>query len=264
MILFSDFDKTLYPHYDNAQFMRNLSAVEEFRQAGNLFGLASGRNLSSLQRAWPEYQQYLDYITLDNGAACFDAKGELLFQNVMVKDLVRQICEDIKSNCIADAAAFIYYDAMKDDLELTCDVTKLRCWVTSPVMADKILQRVEEKYGDAVQAFVDKDARISGVTRIAEAEKYKAFVDIVSAQAGKEKAIEQLSAKVTFDKITTIGDDINDLGMLEKYNGYAVRFATQEVLEKLPPDHVVGSVGELLNELIQKSQASSNPNGSMV
>ena len=246
MIVFSDFDKTLYPHYDDAQFLENLKAVEEFRRAGNLFGLASGRNLSSLKRVWPKYQQYVDYLILDNGAACFDAKGNLLFQNVMTKDLAEQISQDIITNCAADEVVFIYYDATQENLELNHAVTKLRCWATSPMIAEKILQIVQAKYSDATQAFIDKNAQISGITCIAEAEKYHAFVDMIAIEAGKEKAIKQLCLQQTFGKIVTIGDDINDLGMIENYNGYAVQGGTPKVLEKVPPNHVVGSVAELL------------------
>lgn len=52
MIVFSDFDGTFYPHDNEEIFAANLQVVQSFRKAGNKFCLATGRNLSSLERAW--------------------------------------------------------------------------------------------------------------------------------------------------------------------------------------------------------------------
>ncbi len=70
MILVTDFDNTLYSHSDPQVLINNLQVAQSFRQAGNKFVLATGRNASSLSRVLPDFNKYFDYIILDNGAVC--------------------------------------------------------------------------------------------------------------------------------------------------------------------------------------------------
>lgn len=253
MIVISDFDNTLYPHFDDELFRQNLEAVKKFRQAGDLFCLASGRNILSLERTWPEYNDYLDYIILENGAVCLDSKRDVLFQYAIEQNLAVKICQDIQST-FAGQTTFAYYHSGKEWQTLDNDVTKIRCWATDGATGSQILRDLTGKYGNHIQIFLDPNAIATRVDWIHDKEQYHAFVDIVSTQAGKENAVRRLSQMLSDDNIITIGDDLNDLGMLKQYNGYAMKNSTPEVLESISPTHTIDSVAELLYRLLgQKS-----------
>lgn len=252
MIVISDFDNTLYPHSNVSQFQANLKMVQKFRQSGNLFCLASGRNVSSLTRAWPEYKQYLDYVILENGATCLDIDGKLLFQYSIQKSIVQNICQTIADN-FTSPIAFVYYYKAKEWPVLDHDVTKLRCWVTDSAVGEEIIQSVKAEYGNLVQSFLTKHAQMTSVDWISEPTKYHAFIDIMSIEAGKANTIKRLDSSYLSKsnaQIITIGDDTNDIEMIKQYDGYAVKAAVPEVIASVKPDHVVDSVAELLQNIM--------------
>ena len=74
-------------------------------------------------------------------------------------------------------------------------------------------------------------------------------LEIVPASVGKVIALDYLSELENFDKnlIYTVGDDISDKCMLEKYNGYAIDSAIKEIKETIP--NKCTSVFDLVNTL---------------
>ena len=68
MILFCDFDGTLFRRDIEGEFERNLEAIQRWRAAGNLFVMTTGRSPSSLGGVLPNYFDYFDYLIGDNGA----------------------------------------------------------------------------------------------------------------------------------------------------------------------------------------------------
>ena len=250
MIVISDFDDTLCPR-DNAElFQKNLIAIQEFRQAGNQFCLATGRGHASLERIWPDYDKYLDYIILDNGAMCFNSDGKAVFEYTIPEDLTLQLSQNIASKFV-DEIALVYYYNSREWPEIGKNITKVRCWTTSISVGDEVLNDILSKeYHGIIQAYLAKNIVMSSCDWISEPEKYRAFVDIMSIQAGKENAINQLLSILPQENVITIGDDTNDIGMLKEYDGYAVKTANPEVLSVISPNHIVDSVADLLYKLI--------------
>ena len=80
-----------------------------------------------------------------------------------------------------------------------------------------------------MQLFLEKHAQITSVDWIIEPTRYHAFIDIMSIEAGKANAIKRLDSS-SFSKLATrtitIGDDTNDIDMLKRYDGYAVKAAS--------------------------------------
>lgn len=249
MIVFSDFDKTLRPSSDEAGFQRNLKSIQEFRQKGNLFCIATGRSQSSLGRTWPEYRDYLDYMILDNGAICLDSQGEMMFQEVVALATAKEITAKIVAE-FAGEVEFVFYHDAKEWQEPDCDVTKLRCWTRDVATATIICDKVNAEFGDKVQGFVARTAVMTNVVEWVEnPDEYRSFVDVMSVEAGKYNAVRRLCETLPGEKIVTVGDDTNDLKMIQEFDGYAMRDSVPEVLEIVNPEHVVGSVGELLKLL---------------
>lgn len=248
MILFSDFDKTLHPDGDKVGFQRNLESVREFRQKGNLFCIATGRSQASLGRAWLDYEDYLDYGIFDNGAVCLDQRGGMVFQEaisvVIAGEIVRKITDEF-----GDEVQLVFYHDAKEWRELDQDVTKVRCWTKDVAVSQAICNTVKSEHGGEVQSFVARTAVMSSLGWIENPEEYVSFVDVMSVRAGKYNAVKRLCEKLPNERVVTVGDDTNDLRMIQEFDGYAMRDSAPEVLEIVEPGHVVGSVEELLKKL---------------
>ncbi len=121
MILFSDFDGTLHPRDDETEiFLANLQMVRKFRAAENQFCLATGRSLSSIKRAWPAYQDYLDGMLLDNGSVCINSDNEILFQYSMPKPLVDDIIAFINQiDPDGSRTQFVFYYDLSEHADAT-------------------------------------------------------------------------------------------------------------------------------------------------
>lgn len=248
MILVTDFDNTLYSRSDPQVLMDNLQVAQIFRQAGNKFILATGRNASSLGRVLPDFDEYFDYVILDNGAVCLNQSNEVVFQYIIPEEIARNISQRISEE-YGDEVAFVYYHSAKEWPTLDHDTTKLRCWTTNVDIGSDVLEMVNQNYNRQVRSFLAKEAFLSSVKWIDEGERFHSFVDIMSKEAGKENAIHRLAAILPDETVIAIGDDTNDVGMLTAFDGYAMQDSVQEVLEVVPPDHIVASVAELIRSV---------------
>ena len=63
----SDFDRTLY--VNGAVSERNIEAVKQWQRKGNLFFIATGRNLASIKEQLGFFDLEPDGLILNNGAA---------------------------------------------------------------------------------------------------------------------------------------------------------------------------------------------------
>ena len=77
-------------------------------------------------------------------------------------------------------------------------------------------------------------------------------IEIFGKNASKEHAIAYNcnSSFIKNRKITTIGDDINDIGMIVEFDGYALESAPEEVKNATPDGHVVASVHNLIDSIL--------------
>lgn len=65
-ILASDYDNTFYVNDEDIEL--NKKAVKKFRDAGNLFIIATGRSYMDLQKKVNTYNLVYDYAIIDHGA----------------------------------------------------------------------------------------------------------------------------------------------------------------------------------------------------
>lgn len=250
MIIFSDFDGTLYPHGDKKVFAANLQAIQSFRGAGNRFCLATGRNLSSLERAWKDYADYLDALVLDNGAICIDPQGHSILQFAIPLETLQKITQDVLGDF--KNISFVAYNCdLSERPDLTQDVTKARYWTLDNETSDRIAQYVNLHYGDQVKAYALHDCIPTRNLDFIDA-RCQAFVDIAAIDAGKENAIAKLSAIIApGEHIITVGDGTNDIDMLKRFDGYAIASGNHLTLAAVDRNHAIGNVAELIASYFQ-------------
>lgn len=249
MIIFSDFDGTLYPHDDSTTFAQNLQAVQDFRQAGHQFCLATGRNLSSLERVWKDYSNYLDALVLDNGAICLDSHGQSILQFAIPLAVLQDITQNVLAH-FADISFVAYNCDLSECSDITQAVTKARYWTLDNATATKISDFINEQYSSKVKAYPIYDCIPTRNLDFIDS-RCQAFVDIASVDAGKENAIAKLSNLIApGEHIITVGDGSNDIDMLRDFDGYAIASGDPDALAAVAPGHVVGSVGEMINKVM--------------
>ncbi len=251
-IIFSDFDGTLFFPDDPETFKNNLIAVEKWRHGGNKFALATGRSLASLQRAFPEFSDYFDYVLANNGASVFDSLSKKLFSEELASDLVDKIVEVVQKSYSTDEtdARIVFFTDDEETSEKPNAATKIRVWLKNFEKAVLLGDDITAKFGDKAQSHPINYARGSSLDWIGR--EYIAFVDIVSVKAGKENAINFILGleKADENSVFSIGDDVNDINMLEHHNGFAIKSSPEKVIAAAR-GRVVGNVSELIDEVIE-------------
>lgn len=250
MILFSDFDFTLDPHTNEAAFNRNLVMVDQFRQAGHVFCLTTGRNLSSIRRVWLDYRQHLDFIVLDNGAVGINNQDQIIFERIITPDLIQKIRDFITSHCQDSEIELVYY--YNNDSHRTPDgrVTKVRCYIVDKTKGIAVNNYINQTFPGLLKAFFAPDTQTINYPWQDQPRTFETFIDIVSVQAGKETAIHTIKKLLPSQRIITVGDGNNDLAMLREFDGYAMSNSEPEVLAVIPSDHIVKTVADLIKKLL--------------
>lgn len=249
MILFSDFDDTLYIWDRPDQFAQNLAAIQRFRKTGNQFCLATGRSLRSVAKKFPDYAEYCDYLILDNGGICVDAASKVIFTHTIPLDNVREMTNVLR-DLDKDIIPVYYYDfGMHQSLEKP--PTKIRYWVKDNSLAAKLTTEIKQRYAFCTYTYQNMRSEISWLVQECQ-DDYIAYSEVMSDKAGKETAIAELASITNFpsSEIVTVGDDWNDLEMIQKFDGYIIAGSKPEVLLHIKPAHVVSSVAKLLERFV--------------
>ena len=78
----------------------------------------------------------------------------------------------------------------------------------------------------------------------------KLFQKLVGVLRGRQPLTALPHPFIKNQKITTIGDDKNDIGMIVEFDGYALESASEEVKNAAPDGHVVASVRNLIDSIL--------------
>lgn len=228
-ILFSDFDGTLYINGTVNEQDRN--AIRRWRADGNLFAMASGRDLNALKTHLIEENVEWDFLLCLNGAEAYDHCDRLLFETPIdikiLPGLYRSVVQDdgwanvccgsrgerVRTpNCTLFNNDHVHYP--ETHLSSFTKFTQLSTAVADTVAANEVKIRVLQAYGDYVSAEVNGHC-----------------IDINARGVNKASGIEKLIqiACLSPENVYCAGDNFNDLCMLTSYQGYAMANGPQEV-----------------------------------
>jgi len=195
-LLVSDYDDTFYLNRYNIKL--NVRKIHEFRNAGNLFAIATGRGFQSIKAAIKEHSIPYDYLICMDGAATFDQQDNILGQYPF---------NDNENNLIS---------AMIDSFPRF----KLSSNFTATNNSQEIIgYSLLSPYYKTLKEFIIELKRELPNIDIHGGFMYCLINKILM---NKSIAIQHLSNTLDIPKedIFTIGNDKNDYEMVRDFNGY--------------------------------------------
>ena len=256
-LLISDLDGTLYPKTTDQALQRNIEAVREFIDHGNLFAAATARG----KWHYPELEQLidrpLDYIG-SNGAEilCHDGTTRFsTFDNLIFLSLADYLERHNIDATVATGLNDQWVWSWKNRYPIT-DPS-----VDASSFDDAVLMnRHDFEHGSEllrIQIFVRPEQKDELMTQIKQLDLGATItssdvnlIDLGPLNCSKSHAIDFLRKKYGLKRedIYVVGDSDNDLPMFETTsNTYCMTNGTDRL--KQSSNHIVDSVADLLQDL---------------
>lgn len=254
-LLASDFDGTLA--FNNEIKESDIKKIKEFQEAGNLFGMSTGRNLEGILHVTDPYGIHLDFLVLASGSKLVGKNGQVLFDRPLNKDIVTRIynatrCPKEYMFFTEKGAVVIHRAVSNRAFRLIEDISELED-VDYAFMAIKFMDGEEDQAQEAVD-FINAHFSDEII-----AYRNTINVDVVTKGCSKGKGVLMIAEHFNLDKedIAVIGDSMNDISMFD-VTDHAYSFEHIEPALKKHVNHFVGSVGECIDDLLRKEKEENH------
>lgn len=253
MYLFaSDFDGTL--KQNGVVSKRTLQEIERFRKAGHLFGIVTGRNLEMIAPEIKLYQIPLDFLIGANGGI-IKVDNEIISHSVMkfeIAQQILQIAKEKKMGTIGLSDGYRYGNICAKPEFSIKKIAKFFAFLTQRHNSKTVLAKQQ-----ITAIFIhDKPAKIQEMyLAIKDIEGIEAYInnyeylDIVAEGVSKANGVSIVANYFDVTKSYVIGDSLNDLSMIEEFNGFCVENACTEVKDKAK--HCFNEVGDALEYIME-------------
>lgn len=253
-ILASDYDGTLNYHGIS---QRNREAIRRFREAGNLFGVVTGRGAEFFQ-LMQKQELELDFILALNGAitvtACGTEAGKITRAELIENGgVVRGVAELVGKkygawlSCVTIAerrtfhAGFPEGNAEYLPLHLAdepAQFTHLNTQCATEEEARRCTKEINERFGERINALQN------GVC-----------IDIPPKGVDKGEGVARFAreAGVPEDCVYCAGDHMNDIAMVSRFHGCAVENGCAEL--KAAAEGVYPDVAAIIEFLLAKEMS---------
>ncbi len=238
----SDYDGTLnHGGIDEEK----LDAIRRWREAGNIFGVVSGRGPDFIAELQEKLGDNFDFYASCNGGVAVDAKGITLFNcrcegvdaRALVADLLEWGSPFAYVNCddacivVGNTATTEKVDCMVEEMPDLPYFHKMAVFLPGPDEAGALTAKVREKYGDKVNPLQNWWC-----------------VDIAPYGVDKAAGLRRLAAHfgVAEEGIIAVGDNLNDAAMVGAFRSYAMAQGSEEL------KNIATFVTESVTDLIVK------------
>jgi HAD superfamily hydrolase (TIGR01484 family) len=229
----------------------DLAAIARWRDAGNKFGIATGRGLSLILQRVHEYEVPFDFLVCTNGATVFDAELNLLASHAMPTEVRQELLQDealqqshyLLFFTTREAEIYRPYPQFRHDLEELSipeiDATAVR--ELTDVIQVSLLYSDRQATAAACQHLQERFGRELYVA------SNQCFIDITVNGIDKGTGLQELVQQQRWEglPLLAIGDDSNDLPMIDRFQGYTVENAGDAIKQRAAA--VYPSVGSMLS-----------------
>ncbi len=246
----SDYDGTL--NIEHKVSPETIDAIAAWRKAGNVFGIATGRDLSLTLHETGYWHIPFDFLICVNGAILYDAKLNVL-QSVSIPDALTKALLHHPSSFEST-----HYQMSSDGLSRVYirNARSIFNNIKAPfekISLEEALQQNNLQQLSLGYATEDEHERFCG-SLISAFKDYLSFNKNSLTVDINYQGINKLSGILDLIKIKewpaegllTIGDNHNDVSMIRHFNGFAVNNSLSEVVEAAAK--VYGNVGEMLSD----------------
>lgn len=225
--LASDFDNTLYIK-DEEKLRKNILAIKNFINHGNLFCIITGRSYTSIKSLLTKYDISYTYLICEDGAKIFDSVDYCISTTMLPPSEIIKIKEIFKNNNV---------DCILEDgynfTENINDCVKVLATYQDKELAEKIVAELENSTN--VYAYRSKE-----------------HINVTSRKTNKKVALEEIKKleNISTTDIFVIGDDINDYEMLEAFSGAIMKKHHPKLsnLSKREYEYLYEYIEELIND----------------
>ena len=233
-IILSDFDGTIFFGKDK-DYSKTAAAVKRWQEEGNLFGMVTGRSLTHLLQDLEPLSITPDYYVLSTGATIYNREKKLI-------DIIGVEGNDIKTICdTASSLDFMFTGASaidgiylkqkgQPDIPYNKKFIAGFCRFNTENDADIFEKLIIKKLGNNILVM-----------------RQGVYFDMPHITCGKAKGIERLIdiLGINEKQVFCVGDGVNDLDMLERFQSYSLHSACEEA--KACADKVVTDISEVIN-----------------
>ena len=244
MIIFSDFDRTLFFADDELKTRTNLDAIAKWRARGHQFCITTGRSAISVTRVMPTAEKLCNYFIVDGGSIILSNTQEILDFLSFDPQTILSIL-NFSQKLPEPPTIFYYTISSENTTPTTKNVTKLRLWFENIDTFPAITKQIRELF--PVFAFHQP-----ATSHYSELAKYRGFIEITPVECGKHNAIKRLQENLNIptNEIITIGDDLNDYYMIRDFNGYAIH--NSKLANDYPDLKSTDSLATIIKDILNK------------
>ena len=245
-IAITDYDGTLRDLKSGIVPKSNVEAIQQWRKAGNKFGIATGRNINMLDFELKNYDITLDFVICVNGAVVLDKERNILHSVRIPSSIVKEFIRlPLVTNTDYQIIAFCEREifAIRPYSELPIELVP-KIPLDELVKRDDIVQ-FGIKFKTAEESLKMKDDLPKMFPTLC-GNPNRNYLDINMSGVSKKYGISQLLNIMNWQDcpLFVIGDDSNDLPMTKEYKGYTVKTAAPFMHEAAAK--VYDSVGDML------------------
>ena len=200
-ILASDFDNTIYLEDDKEKTLKNVEAIKEFVEKGNIFCVITGRNYTDLKIFLNELKIPYTYLICEDGAKIFNYSDYCLDTTYLDKETIEKV-QPIIEKYTKD----YYLDDGYNKTTNLNDCVKIVVNCIDEVEKEQIVKVIKEKNLCHIYAS-------------------RVHINIIEKTVNKENALKKLInlEDLDYDKVHVIGDNDNDYEMLRYFNGGVIK-----------------------------------------
>ena len=238
-IIATDFDGTL--SFNGKVSDEDKAAIARVRQAGNKFGVVTGRDLE--MSFWVKNNcPSLDFVISCTGAMICDGDGRILYQKKQIsdhklEDVVRfALSRSAGSFSISDGLTRHYVDVkgnIPTDFSRIKEFNQCCTWFYDQNDAEALVSYINEKYPGQFSGYRNGGA-----------------VDMPPAGVSKSTGVLAYASMFDSPEIYTVGDNYNDLGMIKDFESFAVSNAVDDV--KQAAKHQCNRIADMIEYIMEE------------